>query len=164
MKRLVYNIIGQKSASETLSQIATLYHHHIDGNYGYDFNKSEADLASLFGDWSLDDTTFMCLGLTRGDAVFESGWLHIDPGFLKSQMDETGQDLYLLVANYNDVAIFDEDTTTKQRKFKNYSGEDTKLVLVNWALEITEGSKASIPISFIDVLPSRQVEKIKLPK
>lgn len=160
MTVIKYEIITKTKAAETLKRIAELADHHLDVGLNNILNKSDANLAALTGKWSLSDTRFLCLGLAQNETDLRSGWLYATPSVLKEQLGNKKQKLYLLVANYEDVATFDEDTPAKQKKFKNYSEEDIGCTLVDMAYRIAEGDVGDIPVSFVEGLPSKQVKEI----
>lgn len=150
-----FNILNKKYAKATIRSIAEMSPNGIDA-VPEDILPTIADEAEAFGKWKLDETIFICVEISEPDGpepatwLYKEGWNHLDDN-----------NVTLLCARYDEIGTFDEDTPSKQKKFKNYTDDDIELVLLNWAKRVAVASKTDdIPITLEVEIPADRRKKL----
>lgn len=150
-----FNILTPKFAKETIRSIAEMSPNGINA-IPEDMLPAIADEAEAYGKWKLDETAFICVeiiepyGSEPTTWLYKEGWNHLD-----------GNNVTLLYATYDEILAFDEDTSSKQKKFKNYADDDIELALLGWAKRVAAGSKTDdIPITLDVEIPEKRRRKL----
>lgn len=119
-----FNILTKQSAEMTIKAIAELDTMGIDAVLD-DMLTTVADAATACGRWQLNKTAFACIEIADRNNTEPTVWL-----YKKDWSELIGKDINLLVVENEEIALFDEDTPSKQWKFKDYTDDDTKSVLL----------------------------------
>lgn len=150
-----FNILTKQSAEMTIKAIAELDTMGIDAVLD-DMLPTVADAATACGKWQLNKTAFACIEIADRNNTEPTVWL-----YKKDWSELIGKDINLLVVENEEIALFDEDTPSKQWKFKDYTDDDTKSVLLGWAKSVSRGSEIDdIPIYLDAEIPSGRRKKL----